>query len=263
MITLAIARSIATLTLSRPPVNAVSDDFMKLFEDRLDEIEMHPDCTIVHVRSDQKVFCAGADLTEVRERFSAADGCERAYQYVSRLQRLYLRIERLPKVTLAEIGGAAMGGGLELALACDLRIVATNAKLGLPEARLGLIPAAGGTQRLTRLCGRAVAARLIFGAEILTGANAVRLGLAQWQAGSDIAERAQEVVQRVAALPPAALAASKRCIAVAHEPGDRGFLIEREETRRLSANPDTRGRVAAFLDRSNPIIASKRKETVQ
>src|SRR5579872_3289714 len=123
MITLAFANSVATLTLSRPPVNAISDDVISLFETRLDEIDAHPDCKIVHLRSDQKVFCAGADLTQVRKRFNAPDGCERTYQYVSRLQRLYDRIEHLPQVTLAEIGGAAMGGGLELALACDLRIV--------------------------------------------------------------------------------------------------------------------------------------------
>lgn len=248
MITLAIAHSIATLTLSRPPVNAISDDLIRLFDAKLDEIGAHGDCRVVHLRSDQRVFSAGADLAEVRARFNCSDGCERAYQYVYRLQQLYDRIERLPQVTLAEIGGAAMGGGLELALACDLRIVAAEAKVGLPEARLGLIPAGGGTQRLTRLCGRAVAARLIFGAEVLTGADAVRLGLAQWEtAGFEIAKRAGEIVQRIAALPTAALAASKKCIAVADEPSERGYLAEREETRRLSADPDTRQRVAAFL----------------
>jgi enoyl-CoA hydratase len=248
MITLAIADSIATLTMSRPPVNAVSDDLIKLFEARLDQIEAHPDCKIVHLRSDQKVFCAGADLTEVRERFNAADGCERAYQYVSRLQRLYGRIERLQQVTLVEIEGAAIGGGLELALACDLRIVAADAKVGLPETRLGLIPAGGGTQRLTRLCGRSVAARLILGAEILSGTDAVRLGLCQWAAArAEIAARAGEIVQRIAALPAAALVGSKKCIAAADEPGDHGFFAEREETRRLSTNRDTRERVAAFL----------------
>jgi len=248
MISLAFTDSVATLTLSRPPVNAISDDFIKRFVATLDLIDARPDCTIVHLRSDQKVFCAGADLAEVRERFDAPDGSERAYDYVSRLQRLYTRLERLPQVTLAEIGGAAVGGGLELALACDLRIFAVDAKVGLPETRLGLIPGGGGTQRLTRLCGRAVAARLIFGAEIVDGADAVRLGIGQWAAGSaDIAVRACEIVQRIAALPAAALFGSKKCIAAADEPGDRGYLAEREETRRLSANPETRERVAAFL----------------
>jgi enoyl-CoA hydratase/carnithine racemase len=201
----------------------------------------------VHLRSDQKVFCAGADLTEVRARFDASDGSERAYEFVSRLQQLYGRLERLPQVTLAEIGGAAMGGGLELALACDLRIFAVGAKVGLPETRLGLIPGGGGTQRLTRLCGHAVAARLIFGAEIIDGAEAARLGIGQWAAAAEIAARAREIVQRIAALPSAALLGSKKCIAAAAEPGERGYSVEREETRRLSNNPETRERVAAFF----------------
>jgi enoyl-CoA hydratase len=249
MIRLAIANSIATLTLSRPPVNAISNGMVALFDKRLDEIEAQADCKVVHLRSDQKVFCAGADLAEVRQRFDAVDGCERAYDYVSRLQRLYNRIEHLRLVTLAEIGGAAMGGGLELALACDLRIVASDAKVGLPETRLGLIPAGGGTQRVSRLCGRAVAARLIFAAETLIGAEATRVGLAQWEAApSEIAARAAAIAQRIAALPCAALASSKACIGFAAEPGDRGFTAEREETRRLSTNPETRQRVTAFLN---------------
>jgi enoyl-CoA hydratase/carnithine racemase len=194
------------------------------------------------------VFCAGADLTEVRERLDAPDGAARTDDYVSRLQQLYSRLERLPQVTLAEVRGAAVGGGLELALACDLRIIAAGAKVGLPEARLGLIPGGGGTQRLTRLCGRAVAGRLIFGAEILDGAEAVRLGVGQWAVpDGEVATRAGEIAQRIAALPAAALICSKKCIAAADEPGDRGYSIEREETRRLSANPETRERVAAFF----------------
>ena len=248
MISLEVADSVATLTLCRPPVNAISNELIKLFEERLDEIEAQPDCKVVHLRSDEKVFCAGADLTEVRQRFDAPDGSELTYHFVSDLQQLYDRIERLPQVMLAEIAGAAVGGGLELALACDLRIVATDARIGLPEIGLGLIPAGGGTQRLTRLCGRAIAARLIFGAEVLVGADAVELGLAQWVAPrADIAARAREIVQRIASFPAAALRSSKKCIAAADHPDDRGYAAERETTRRLSSNPETRARVAAFL----------------
>jgi enoyl-CoA hydratase len=248
MITLEISNSVATLTLHRPPVNAISDRLVELFEDRLDEIDARPDCKVVHLRSSQKVFCAGADLTEVRQRFDAPDGSERAYRFVSRLQQLYDRIERLPQVTLAEIAGAAMGGGLELALACDLRIIANDAKVGLPEISLGLIPAGGGTQRLTWLCGRATAARLIFGAEIIIGADAVQLGLAQWAAArDDITARANEIVHRIATFPTVALRDSKKCIAAAGDRDDRGYASEREATRRLSTHPETRERVAAFL----------------
>jgi enoyl-CoA hydratase/carnithine racemase len=248
MITLAHGDSIATLSLSRPPVNAVSDEFITLFDAKLDELAAQSDCKVLHVRSDQKVFCAGADLVQVRERFDAADGPDCTYRYVAALQRLYRRLELLPQVTLAEIGGAAMGGGFELALACDLRIVALEAKLGLPEARLGLIPGAGGTQRLTRLCSRSVASRLILGAEIIDGAEAVRLGVAQWAvARAELPTRAAEIVRHIAALPAPALRASKKCIAAAEQPGDRGYLDELAETRRLSTNSETRERVAAFL----------------
>ena len=248
MITLEIANSVATLTLRRPPVNAISDRLIESFEERLDEIDARPDCKVVHVRSGQKVFCAGADLVEVRQRFDAPDGSERAYRFVSHLQQLYHRIERLPQVTLVEIAGAAVGGGLELALACDLRIIATDARVGLPETSLGLIPAGGGTQRLTRLCGRAIAARLIFGAEIVAGADAVQLGLAQWSAeNEDIATRASAIAHRIASFPTAALRGSKKCIAAAGDPDGRGYAGERETTRQLSIHPETRERVAAFL----------------
>jgi enoyl-CoA hydratase/carnithine racemase len=248
MITLTLADGIATLVLSRPPVNAISNEFVVLFDAKLDEVAARSDCKVLHLRSDQKVFCAGADLVQVRERFDAPDGPDLTYSFVARLQRLYQRLEQLPQVTLAEIGGAAMGGGLELALACDLRIVALEAKLGLPEARLGLIPGGGGTQRLTRLCGRSVASRLILGAEIVDGADAVRLGVAQWAvARAALPARAGEIARHIAGLPAPALRASKKCIAAAAEPGDRGYLDELAETRRLSTNSETRERVAAFL----------------
>ena len=151
------ADGVTTLTLNHPPVNAISEEWVRAFEAKLDELARGPRFTVLHIRSEQKVFCAGADLKEVQERMDAADGPDRMYSYVAGIQRLYARIERLPQVTIAEIGGAAMGGGFELALACDLRIAANEAKLGLPEVRLGLIPGAGGTQRLTRLCGPALA----------------------------------------------------------------------------------------------------------
>jgi enoyl-CoA hydratase len=248
MIKLTIKEGVATLVLDRPPVNAISDGVVALFAAKLDELASRADWKILHLRSDQKVFCAGADLNEIRARFDAADGPDRTDRYVRTLQRLADRIERLPQVTLAEIGGAAMGGGLELALACDLRVIALEAKVGLPEARLGLIPGGGGTQRLTRICGRAVASRLILGAEIIDGAEAYRLGIAQWAAARDeIAARAADIARRIAALPAAALRAGKVCVAAAGEPGDSGFREEVNETRRLSTNAETRARVSAFL----------------
>ena len=248
-----VANGVATLTFNRPPVNAISVAWVAQFHVTLDDLAARSDWTVFHVRSAQKVFCAGADLNEIRERILAPDGPDRMYAYVAGIQRLYARIEQLPQVTIAEIGGAAMGGGLELALACDLRIAAVEAKLGLPEARLGLIPGAGGTQRLTRLAGRPVAQRLILGAEVVDGATARDLGIVQWAVTrSELAGQAVELARRIAELPAAALSESKSCIAAAaDEPGRGGYSKELEATRLLLTNAETRRRVEAFLDRAS------------
>jgi enoyl-CoA hydratase/carnithine racemase len=243
-----VADNVAVLTLSRAPVNAISEEWLDAFNAQLDALSTRTDWTVLHIRSDQKVFCAGADLREVRQRMEDPKGPDRTYAFVAGMQRLYARIERLPQVTLAEIGGAAMGGGLELALACDLRVAASNAKLGLPEAQLGLIPGAGGTQRLTRLCGRSVATRLILGAETLNGREACDLGVVHWAFDpGELQRQTEEIVRRVAALPGAALAASKACIAAAAEPGRGGYVDELEATRRLLTDTDAQRRVNAFL----------------
>ena len=248
MFAMTVSHAIATLTLSRAPVNAISEEWIARFDAMLDDLAVRSDWRVLHLRSDQKVFCAGADLKQIGDRIAAADGPDRTFSYVAAMQRLYARIEKLPQVTLAEIGGAAMGGGLELALACDLRICAVEAKLGLPEARLGLIPGAGGTQRLTRLCGRPVAARLILGAEQIDGLAAGALGIVHWAVPrAELAESAIAIARRIAALPAAALAASKLCIAAACEPGRTGYFEELEATRLLLTNSETRERVKAFM----------------
>jgi enoyl-CoA hydratase len=260
MIGLDVANGVAVLTLARPPVNAISEEWLRKFNDRLDELAARSDWIVLQIRSDQKIFCAGADLNEVRERMDAPDGPDRTYAHVADIQRLYARIEHLPQVTLAEIGGAALGGGFELALACDLRIAASEAKLGLPEVRLGLIPGAGGTQRLTRLCGPSVATRLILGAETLDGSTACELGLVHWAVPrAELPKQAAEVAGRVAGLPRAALAEAKACIRAALEPGRGGYTDELEATRRLLSNAETRQRVEAFLVRASdePTRATK------
>ncbi|MGQ0683121.1 enoyl-CoA hydratase/isomerase family protein [Bradyrhizobium sp.] len=243
-----VAGQIATLIMSSPPVNALSEAWISGLSHEISRIESRDDWKVLHLRSDQKVFCAGADLKEMRDRFDAADGPDRTYAYVASIQRLYARIESLSQVTFAEIGGAALGGGFELALACDLRIAAAEAKLGLPEVQLGLIPGGGGTQRLTRLVGRGLASRLILGAEAVDGATAEQLGLVQWACPrAELADRATDIVRRIAALPAAALAAAKRCVAAAAVPGRGGFGDELELTRELQTDAETRECVGAFI----------------
>jgi enoyl-CoA hydratase/carnithine racemase len=170
--------------------------------------------------------------------------------YVRSLHALFDRIEAFPAVTLAVIGGPALGGGLELALACDLRAVSTRAQVGLPEARVGMIPGAGGTQRLTRLCGPGVSARLILGGEVVDGTEAARLGIAQWAVEAEVLDGfAAEVSGRIAGLSRQALLASKDCIAAWHDPGIDGFAREIEKPRELMPTQEARERVLGFFRR--------------
>jgi len=243
--------AVLVATLSRPPVNAIDDVLLGQLGAAVDAAIGDDGVTVLHLRSDQRAFCAGADLEFMRACFASADGPEAMVALVQRMQQLFARIETAPLVTLAEIGGAALGGGFELALACDLRIAAAEARIGLPEAGLGLLPGAGGTQRLTRLVGPGLAHRLILGAETPTGREALELGLVQWAVPrSELAAAAQTLVQRLAALPRHALAENKRCIELAAAPGDSGYVAEVEGTRRLYQDPETRRRVSDFLDRN-------------
>lgn len=242
---------VLTLTLSRPPVNALDDALVDALQGALEAACADSRITVVHLRSAGRVFCAGADLALMAQSIATPQGLERMLALVARLQRLAARLESAPVVTLAEIGGAALGGGFELALACDLRIAAYEARLGLPEAGLGLLAAAGGTQRLTRLVGPGIAKRLILGAETLDGAAAERLGLVQWAVPrAGLAEAAGALAERIAALPRPALGAGKECIAAALDDARDGFAEEIAHTRRLYQQPATRDRVAAFLARS-------------
>ena len=239
---------VLTLTMARPPVNALDDALVDALEAALEAACADAEITVVHLRSACRVFCAGADLALMEQSIKTPQGLERMLALVGRMQRLNARLEAAPLVTLAEIGGAALGGGFEMALACDLRIAAQEAKLGLPEAGLGLLAAAGGTQRLTRLVGPGLARRLILGAETVDGATAEKLGLVQWALPrAEMAEAARALAQRIAVLPRHALAAAKQCIAAALDQKRDGFAEEITHTRHLYQQPATRDLVAAFL----------------
>lgn len=236
------------LTLDRPPVNAINDEWLAGFHAMLDGIEARNDIAVVHLRSAHRIFCAGMDISHIEALTRLPDGAAAMVRDVGEFQRAFARLEALPQVVLAEIGGAALGGGLELALACDLRIAADEAKLGLPEAKLGLIPGAGGTQRLTWLCGKGVAARLILSGEVLNGEDALKLGLVQWSVPRDrIAEEAAALADRIAGLSIGSLIEAKRLIAAAGAPSRDGFAEELEADRRLFDLPDTRARIGHFL----------------
>lgn len=238
----------AEIVFDRPPVNALSRSLLEELAAAVDQLGADDGVAVVHFRSAGRAFCAGADLAEMRVGFSGPEGAEVQVAFIRRLQEVFKRIEDLPAVTVAEIGGPALGGGLELALACDMRIGAQEARMGLPEVGLGLVPGAGGTQRLTRLCGASVARRLILGSEVIDGATAAALGILHWAVpAAELSATARVLVDRIAGLPRAALAGAKSCIAAAATPGDAGYELEVTVSRSLMDDPETRRRVGDFL----------------
>ena len=243
-------------TLARAPVNALDDTLIDALHAVLDIAIADAGIAVLHIRSRERVFSAGADLALIRQCFATPGGPDAMTEVVRHMQRLYERLEAAPLATIAEIGAAALGGGLELALACDLRVAAQDATLGLPESSLGLVPGAGGTQRLTRLAGPGVAKRMILGAELVSGAQALALGIVQWAVpGGELPAFTSELAQRLSAMPKESLAANKRCIAAQTDPARDGYAEELAETRALYEHPETRQKVTAFLSRntrSNP-----------
>lgn len=242
-------QNIGTLILSRAPVNAINPDFVAAFHTALDEAEVAKP-TILVIESDQKCFCAGADLSLIADFFEKPDGAKEMQAYVATLHTLFDRLEAFPAVTLAVIDGPALGGGLELVLACDMRLTSTRAKLGLPEARVGMIPGAGGTQRLPRLVGPGVAAQLILGGEVVTGAEAARLGIVQWAVDpTELDARASEISAQIAGLSGQALRASKACIAAYYDSEQDGFAHELEVPLSLMKTDEARDRVLGFFNK--------------
>ncbi|RDD36650.1 Methylglutaconyl-CoA hydratase, mitochondrial [Trichoplax sp. H2] len=167
---------ITVFTFNRPKAkNAISKNVANQFRESIEAVKHDKSVRVVILRSAvPNIFCAGADL---KERLQMPP--EEVGPFVSGLRALLSGIAALPMPTIAALDGAALGGGLEIALACDFRLAASNAKLGLVETKLAIIPGAGGTQRLTRIVGIAQAKRLIFSAKILNGHEAAKIGLVE------------------------------------------------------------------------------------
>ncbi|RDU36254.1 enoyl-CoA hydratase [Neobacillus piezotolerans] len=165
---------IAEVVIQRPPANALSSHVLKELSSILDEIETDKEIKVLLLRGEGRFFSAGADIKEFTTITSAED-----FSDLARLgQNLFDRMEKYSKPIIAAIHGAALGGGLELAMACHFRLVSETAKLGLPELQLGLIPGFAGSQRLPKFVGTARAAEMLFTSEPITGLEAVQFGLA-------------------------------------------------------------------------------------
>ena len=163
---------VGTIRLERPPMNALSASVQADIREAAHEATARADVRAVVVYGGPKVFAAGADVKEMAT-WSYQEMVDRS----AALQAAFTAVARIPKPTIAAITGYALGGGCELALCCDLRVVGDNAKLGQPEILLGIIPGAGGTQRLTRLVGPSRAKDLIFTGRFIDADEALRIGL--------------------------------------------------------------------------------------
>lgn len=242
-----IEDGVAVITINHPPVNALNRRVMQELDQCLDEIAADPNArALIVTGAGEKAFVAGADISEfpsltgeVGEKMSAAG------------QAVLDKLEALAIPTIAAINGFALGGGCELALACDIRVAAENARLGQPEVNLGVIPGYGGTQRLARVVGPGKAKELIFTGEHITAAEAYRIGLVDRlvPVGQALAE-AKNLAQTILKKGPLAIRAAKKAINQGLDlPLKEGLKVEARLFGELCNSEDQKEGAKAFLEK--------------
>jgi enoyl-CoA hydratase/carnithine racemase len=239
------------LTLHRPlAANALSRALVVALRQELARLVSEPGLTAVVIMGEAgKAFCAGADLKE-RLGMTLAE----TRSFLDDLGGLTLDIEAFPRPVIAALSGAALGGGLEIALACDLRLAAESASMGLSEVRLGIIPGAGGTQRLARLCGVAAAKDLIMTARRIDAATALALGLVSRVVPDlELRDAVVRLCDELAAAGPLALAQAKRAVDEGFgKPMGEALAIERRCYEVVLASDDRNEGLRAFAEKRPP-----------
>ncbi len=240
---------IAILTFNRPDkLNALSSALLDGFEALLDEVEADGAVrAVVLTGAGDRAFVAGADIEEYSRQ---TDEEFAAYQHRSRV--LFSRIDDFPKTAIAAVNGYALGGGFEIALACDLIVASPSARFGLPEGLLGLSPGGGGTQRLTRAVGPYVAARVLLAADRLRPDEALALGLVSAIA-DDVVGAAVGLAERAAKVAPVASREMHALLRLALDrPLEEGLTLEQDALLRLRATADAVEGVLAFVEKRDP-----------
>jgi enoyl-CoA hydratase/carnithine racemase len=241
---------VATITLDNPPANSYDLRVMTEFAAAVDQALASDALAVVVDSASEKFFCGGADIKKFLDGDVAAN-----MEMIRVSQGAFARMAAAPQVFIAHINGHAMGGGLELALACDLRYANEGKyRMGTPEVTLGLLPGNGGTQRLPRLIGPARALDLLITGRAITPDEALAIGLVSaLYAPEEAQAKVREQAQRFASGAPLALAAIKRCV---HEGGqlplDEGLALEADLVEKLFASSDANEGLNAFVGKRAP-----------
>ncbi len=245
LVQLEIDQAVATIRLNRPPMNALGAVLQAELADAAARASSDPEVRAVVLYGGERVFAAGADIKEMSQA-----GYAQMMQDSRRLQDSLTAVARISKPVIAAITGYALGGGLELALCADFRVLGESAKVGQPEILLGLIPGAGGTQRLPRLIGPAKAKDLIFTGRFVDAAEALAIGLADKVVPDEqVYAAACAMAVRYAAGPAIAIAVAKQAIDAGLDTDlDTGLEFERISFAGLFATEDANAGMRSFLE---------------
>jgi len=248
-------QGVGYLTLNRPEVrNAINQEMIDEMLDALGRIEKDAEIRVLIVTGAGKAFQAGADIAELKQ-MKPLD----LLRWNEGIVRINARLEKLPQPVIAAVNGAAMGGGLELALACTFRVVAESAKLGLPEVKLGIIPGTGGTQRLPRLIGKGRAAEMILTGDAIDAAEAYRIGLANRIApDGETLKFAEELAARIMANAPVAVEMAKDSLEIGKDlPLEPAVQYSQKNCVTCFSTQDMQEGMSAFLEKRKPKFSGK------
>jgi len=244
-----------------PPANGLNLDVVAELTDAVETLATETDkvrCLIIASRL-RNIFIAGADIKMIKQYMDGTNLVAEMLNFNGRLQRVINKIEELPFPVIAAINGHALGGGLELALACDFRFMAAGAaRVGLPEVKLGLLPGAGGTQRLSRLVGKARAKQIIYNSRLLDTEEALSWGLVESvYPGESLMEECLRYADAFRERAGTAIAEIKACIDRGMDrPMQEGLNLEMAALERLLGTDEAREGVNAFLEKREPRFLS-------
>jgi len=256
LVQLSLDGPIATVVLNREEkLNALNAEMLASLEEYADLLDRSHDVRVVLMTGTGRAFCVGADIID----WSELTPLEMGRRWIRDGHRIFARYARLPQPVIAVLNGYTFGGGLELALAADLRLAAAGAQLSFPEVKLGIIPGWGGTQRLGQLVGPSRAKQMIFSGERVDAETAERWGLVnEVVPGEQLAQRARELAEAIAANGPVAVQMSKQLIdAAAPDTGDGGAVMESLAGSLASYTADAQEGVSAFRQRRAPRFSGR------